>query len=270
MANYLLVFVLAFINLTPTAYNVYSPDLVIQNSQEIMYFGGWMSAADLPYDAIYRCPMPCTNPREVIAPPFGSLVQVNDPTLVQMPGGYWIMYMTGSTSLGGELTSQGVYFATSWDGIIWSTPQLLIQGYWLPSAVLKDGRVYLYVNPTVSPNKQWRFDLGTSGVSVGAPVITTHAQPYNYANVDVMCHPSISLCQMVAENIGNFPASQIDYLYSSDGLNWIFGQTIITALAGNSVRTPTMHPGTAYYIYFGCSISRDGLNNQVCFYDWSP
>jgi hypothetical protein len=252
-------------------FNIYSPEIVMQNNQTVMYFGGWMSATDLPYDAIYRCPMPCTTPQEVIAPPYGSLVQVNDPTLVQMPAGYWIMYMTGSTSLGGELTSQGVYFATSWDGIAWSTPQLLIQGYWLPSAVLKDGRVYLYVNPTVSPNKQWRFDLGTSGVSVGTPVINTHAQAYNYANVDVAYHPTINLWQMVAENIGDLPASQIDYLYSSDGINWILGQAgIIVAPTGGSVRTPTMHPGTAYYIYYGCSNTRDGMSNQICFEDWSP
>lgn len=252
-------------------FNIYSPDIVVQNNQTVMYFGGWMSQGDLPYDAIYRCQMPCVNPVEVIAPPYGSLVQVNDPTLVQMPGGYWIMYMTGSTSLGGELTSQGVYFATSWDGAAWSTPQLLIQGYWLPSAALKDGRVYLYVNPTVSPNKQWRFDLGTSGVSVGTPVITTHSQAYNYANVDVAYHPSINLWQIVAENIGDFPASQIDYLYSVNGIDWILGQAgIITAPVGGSVRTPTMHPGTAYYIYYGCSNTRDGMSNQICFEDWSP
>lgn len=251
-------------------FNIYSPEIVLQNNQEVMYFGGWMSSGDLPYDAIYRCPVPCTTPQEVIAPPFGSLVQVNDPTLVQMPGGYWIMYITGSTSLGGELTSQGIYFATSWDGIAWSTPQLLIPGYWLPSAVLKDGRVYLFVNPTVSPNKQWRFDLGTSGVGVGVPVITNHTLPYNLANVDVVYHPSINLWQMVAENIGDTPASQIDYLYSFNGVDWTFAQTIITAPAGESVRTPAMHPGSAYYVYFGCAVSRDGLDNKICFEDWSP
>lgn len=254
-------------------FNIYSPDVVIQNNQQVMYFGGWMSASDLPYDAIYRCPLPCTNPVEVIAPPYGSLVQVNDPTLVQMPAGYWIMYMTGSTSLAGELTSQGIYFSTSWDGVIWSTPQLLIPGYWLPSAVLKDGRVYLYVNPTVSPNKQWRFDLGTSGVSVGVPVITTHSQAYNYANVDVAYHPSLGqngFWQMVAENIGDLPASQIDYLYSYNGIDWTLGQAgIITAPAGGSVRTPAMHPGSAYYVYFGCAATRDGMSNQICFEDWS-
>lgn len=251
-------------------FNIYSPEIVIQNNQTVMYFGGWMYQSDLPYDAIYRCPLPCTTPQEVISPPFGSLVQVNDPTLVQMPAGYHIMYMTGSTSLGGELTSQGIYFATSWDGIAWSTPQLLIQGYWLPSAVLKDGRVYLYINPTVSPNKQWRFDLGTSGVSVGTPVITNHTRPYNYANVDVAYQPSINMWQMVAENIGDNPASQIDYLYSTNGIDWFFAQMIITAPAGHSVRTPAMHPSTAYYIYYGCSPTRDGMSNQICFEDWSP
>lgn len=259
------------LSLVLQGFNIYSPDIVKQNNQTVMYFGGWMSAADLPYDAIYRCVMPCTSPVEVLSPPYGNLVQINDPTLVQMPAGYWIMYMTGSTSLNGELNAQGIYFATSWDGITWSAPQSLIPGYWLPSAVLKDGRVYLYVNPTVSPNKQWRFDLGTSGVGVGTPVITTHSQPYNYANVDIAYHPSINLWQMVAENIGDLPASQIDYLYSFNGIDWVLGQAgIITAPAGGSVRTPTMHPDTAYYIYYGCSSVRTGIDNNICFSDWSP
>lgn len=252
-------------------FNIYSPEIIMQNNQMVMYFGGWMSQSDLPYDAIYRCPLPCTSPVEVIAPPYGSLVQVNDPTLVQMPAGYWIMYMTGSTSLDVDVKKQGIYFSTSWDGVAWSTPQLLIPGYWLPSAVLKDGRVYLYVNPTVSPNKQWRFDLGTSGVSVGTPVITTHSQAYNYANVDVAYHPSINMWQMVAENIGDLPASQIDYLTSSNGIDWTLGQAgIIVAPVGGSVRTPAMHPGSAYYVYFGCAATRDGMSNQICFEDWSP
>ena len=108
-------------------------------------------------------------------------------------------------------------------------------------------------------------------MSVGTPVITTHSQAYNYANVDVAYHPSINLWQMVAENIGDLPASQIDYLYSVNGIDWILGQAgIITAPTGGSVRTPTMHPSTAYYIYYGCAATRDGMSNQICFEDWSP
>ena len=286
MGNLLITFIFAYTSLMPGArnvykpelahqilqgFNIYSPEIVLQGNAEVMYFGGWMAAADLPYDAIYRCAMPCQNPVEVLSPPFGSLVQLNDPTLVQMPGGYWIMYMTGSSSLNGELTSQAIYFSTSWDGITWSVPQLLISGYWLPSAVIKDGHVYLYANPTTPPNKQWRFDLGISGVGVGMPVVINHTQPYNYANVDIAYHPSINLWQMVAENIGALPASQIDYLISGNGIDWTLGQAaVISAPAGGSVRTPAMHPGTAYYIYYGCAGTRDGMSNQICFDDWSP
>lgn len=262
---------LVLLSLVLQGFNIYSPDIVIQDNQTVMYFGGWMSAVDLPYDAIYRCVMPCANPVEVISPPYGNLVQINDPTVITMPAGYHIMYMTGSTSLNGELTAQGIYFATSWDGVTWSTPQSLIPGYWLPSAVLKDGRVYLYVNPTTPPNKQWRFDLGISGVGVGVPVVTNHTQPYNYANVDVMYHPTVSLWQMVAENIGNLPASQVDYLYSYDGIDWKLGQSgIITAPVGGSVRTPTMHPDSAYLVWCGCSSVRTGMSNNICFKNWGP
>lgn len=44
----------------------------------------------------------------------------------------------------------------------------------------------------------------------------------------------------------------------------------IHAPAGGSVRTPTMHPGTAYYIYYGCSSTQNGLDNKICFQNWSP
>lgn len=251
--------------------NIYSPEMLIQNDKLVMYFGGWLTQSDMPHDSIFRVELssPTTSgtPEKILIPSNG-VVQINDPTLIYMPGGFWLMYMTGSTSLNGELSDQGVYYATSWDGKTWSPPFFLMNGYWLPSVVLKNERVYLYVNSTVN-GLLYRFDLGTSGVSVSEPVLLSI--PFDYVNIDVVYHPSIDLWQMMGENLGEFnSSSKIDYLYSLDGLYFVFGKTVINTNAGESVRTPAMHPHSAYYCYFGKSPTRDGLHNDILFKDWSP
>lgn len=249
-----------------SGFNIYSPDLVYQNNQLVMYSGGWYTAAGVPSDKIYRSVCSavdvCGVPVEVIAP--GGLYQVNDPTLVQMPGGYWIMYMTGNTG-----TINNIYYSTSWDGVIWSTPALLIPAHWLPSATIKNGHVYLYATQSGTLEV---YDLGTSGVAVGTPVTLSMPQEdYYWLNVDVAYQPSIDMWQMVGENFYYDQSSVfIDYLYSTDGINWSMGIShIVDAENGGSVRTPAMHPGSAYYVYFGCSATRDGMSNQICFEDWS-
>jgi len=254
------------VNLTPTAYNVYSPDLIYQNSQLVMYSGGWLVASDIPHDAIYRsvCSSPsvCGTPVKVLDA--APIYQINDPSIVRMAGGYYIMYMTGNTG-----TVNNIYFSTSWDGILWGPPTLLIAAHWLPSATVKDGHVYLHATQS-GPLEL--YDLGVSGVGVGTPEnLTMPDTGYYWLNVDVVYQPSISMWQMVGENFYYDQSSQyIDYLYSFDGVNWYMGaEKIIVAEAGKSVRTPAMHPGTAYFVYYGCSPKRDGMSNQICFYDWS-
>jgi len=254
------------VNLTPTAYNVYSPDLIYQNSQLVMYSGGWLVASDIPHDAIYRsvCSSPsvCGTPVKVLDA--APIYQINDPSIVRMAGGYYIMYMTGNTG-----TVNNIYFSTSWDGILWGPPTLLIAAHWLPSATVKDGHVYLHATQS-GPLEL--YDLGVSGVGVGTPEnLTMPDTGYYWLNVDVVYQPSISMWQMVGENFYYDQSSQyIDYLYSFDGVNWYMGaEKIIVAEAGKSVRTPAMHPGTAYFVYYGCSPTRDGMSNQICFYDWS-
>ena len=77
---------------------------------------------------------------------------------------------------------------------------------------------------------------------------------------------------MVGEDLegGATSSDHIDYLYSFDGINWKMGaEGIITASAGQSVRTPSMHPDTAYYVYYGKSNTRDGMGNNLFFSDWS-
>jgi len=256
------------------AYNVYSADVVKQGGQLVMYCGGWMSEADIPHDGIYRAVMPSyksvTKWDKVLAA--GTLYQINDPVLVHM-NGYWIMYLTGNSSFDPEHPINDIYYSTSWDGIGWGTPSLLVRGFAFASATLCGGRVFLCATSVYGAAWVYRFDLGVSGVEVGAPVMLTFPQlAYGYINIDVAYHPSINLWQMVAENLqgGGMSSTQIDYLYSWDGLFWSMGQAgIIRAAAGSSVRTPSMHPDSAYYVYYANSPTRDGMGNNVWFKDWS-
>lgn len=250
------------------AFNLYSPDMVYQNNQLVLYSGGWASIRDIPNDEIYRsiCASEyvCGTPVKVLDA--SPLYQINDPTLIQMPDGYWIMYYTGNTGF-----KNNIYFSTSWNGVLWSSPTLLLEDFWLPSATMKDGEVYLFAT-NIYNNWIYKFDLGASGISVGSPVLLG-LPPSNtvyWINIDIEYQPSIQLWQAVAENleVGN-SSSYISYLYSLDGVNWRMGaDKIIVAGFGKSVRTPAMHPNTAYFIYYGCSNTRDGMSNNICFADW--
>lgn len=235
-----------------SGFNIYAPEVVYQNNELVFYYGGWKTYDDSPNDKIYRN-------GAVVLSPVAPLVQINDPSLVWMDG-YWLMYMTGSTSLGGELEAQGIYYATSWDGITWSQPQFLMNSYWLPSAVRKDGKVYLYANSTLGGNLV-RFDMGLSGIVVEG----TDYLNVSYINVDVDYQPSINLWQMMGES-GN--SQKIDYLYSTDGVSFTLYGTVVTADAGGSVRTPAMHPDSAFFLYYGKSPVQTGEQNTIYFVDW--
>ncbi len=250
------------------AFNLYSPEVVYQGNQLVMYSGGWYTIGDIPHDAIYRSvcvtESMCGTPTKVLDA--SPLYQINDPAVVKMPGGYYIMYMTGNTGFKNNL-----YFSTSWYGISWSAPTLLMEDYWLPSVTMKDGEVYLYAT-NIWNNWIYQFNLGASGVAVGNPILLSlpPSDTVYWINMDVEYQPSIGVWQAVAENleVGN-SSSYISYMYSFDGGVWYMGaDKIITAGFGKSVRTPAMHPGTAYFIYYGCAPTRDGMSNSVCFSDW--
>jgi len=269
-------------------YDIYSPDPVIVNGSPRLYFGGWLSASDLPHDAIYAADCPygsgaCTNPRQVIDAVASELYQVNDPSIVLMPANgttpaYYIMYMTGDTGI--ALASNGIYYATSWatDGINWSKPALLISGYWLPSATTKNGDVQLYANSTTD-GRVARYDLGTSGTQIGTPTYVSFdnaaSVPPYYSNVDVEWRPSLNLYQILAERELSASAgasSVIDYLTSTDGDSWhLQYPAVISAQAGQyRVGTPAQWPDSASWLYFGSTAHQDSTGFQIDFAEWNP
>jgi peptidoglycan hydrolase-like protein with peptidoglycan-binding domain len=261
--------------------NLYSPFGVLFNGALRLYFGGWLSAGQTN-DNIYvaDCPSPtsaCGAAQKVMDAVASGLIHVNDPTIVLHPGSpaYYIMYLTGYNSAG----SNDIYYATSWatDGLTWSAPTRLISGYWLPSAVWKNDHVELWANSTTDGAVR-KFDLGSSGIGVGAPTTASFdnapSVPPFYSNVDVVWRPTLNAYQMVAERaLSTTPgaASVIDYLSSTDGVSWHLQYPSIIAAAPGQFRvgTPSQHPDTAQYVYFGSTAQQDSMGFKINFAQWT-
>lgn len=269
-------------------YNVYSPAPVLFGAQPRLYFGGWKNSGET-HDNIYVADCPygsgaCSNARAVIDAAANGFEHLNDPTIVRMSGNpaYYIMYTTGvlAGQNGYNLDSNKIYYSTSWadDGINWSKPALLMGGFWLPSATLKDGHVILFANST-SDGRVAKFDLGASGVQVGAPAYGTfdntgEVPPY-YSNVDVVWRAGLNSYQMVAERLLSTAAessSVIDYLTSKDGVSWhLQYPSVIRAAPGQfRVGSPAQWPDSAQWVYFGSTAQRDSMGFKVNFAQWNP
>jgi hypothetical protein len=274
------------------SYDAYSPEPVDWNGGVRLYFGGWYTAADSPNDSIFvaDCPSsggPCSNVRKVIDPVATGWNQLNDPSIILHPAtasspAYYIMYMTCNTqaSTADPLHHDGICYSTSWtnDGINWSTPTLLTNSYWLPSATWKNDHVELWANE-ISPGRVVMFNLGSSGVVLGNPTVVqydnTSAVPPLYDNVDVEWRPSLGMYQILAErSVGGTASSPsvIDYLSSTDGVNWhLQYPAIISAQQGQfRVGTPAQNPDTAAYVYFGVTTLTDSEGFSINFAEWSP
>ena len=267
--------------------DIYSPNLVYQYSKLKMYFGGW-DTGGMTHDAIYRadCPEPswngsawvsgaCSNAVKVLDAASLGFDALNDPSVVAMPGGYYLMYMTcvSGGQNGNTVTSNHLCWSMSWyaDGVNWSAPQPLSTKVWLPSATIAaNGHVYLYANSNSSdPTVPYlsMFDLGTSGIAMGAPknvnVVGTNKP---YLNVDVIYRAGCNCFQIFGQNT---TATAIDYLVSWDGVNWYTGaQSIVTPRPGfNSVNTPAPHPNNNAFIYFG-QTSQAPMSYSMFFREW--
>ena len=268
-------------------YDIYSPEPVAFNNTLRLYFGGWYTSADAPHDGISvaDCPqsgVACGNVRKVIDATASGLYQINDPSIVLHPAignsaAYYIMYVTGAQD--SSLASNAIYYSTSFanDGLTWSKPQLLINGYWLPSATWKDDHVELYANST-SDGVVRMFDLGNSGIDQVSPQPLVFDNPTSvppfYSNVNVQWRSSINLYQMLAERLlssNENSSSVIDYLSSTDGVHWHLGHpSVITPAAGEyRVGTPAQDPDTAFNTFFGSTASQNSLDFKIRFTHWS-
>lgn len=263
--------------------NVYSPHLEYVGGRLKMYYGGWQSGTQVR-DTIYRadCPephRPCKAERPVVfwqsgrwaeVPDF--LLAINDPTIVNM-GHYLIMYFTACPIWADCMKvpwDHGIYMSVSWahDGIHWSTPTRILNGYWLPSVTKKsNGEILLYANRGYGGLLEV-FNLGRSGASVLSRQSVRVSNSAYYINVEVRYFASINLFQMLGEPLGSH--ASIDYLHSYDGVRFELRHPRIIGPAPGHVkaRTPAMHPVTAAYVYYGSTAEVSGLANQVHFATW--
>ena len=227
---------------------VYSPSTIWQGGQFVLYYGGWgaeqlaaFNQGTFPCDAIYRSvcsdTASCPNGQRVIHASMWGFVdaqgntisELNDPSIIEMPGGYYIMYMTGldlpwtpnAPIANDQPQNNHIYFATSWDGVTWSQPSRLLDDQWLPSATIApSSEVYVYSTSNVN-GLSYVTDMGASGVGPQwqAVMSTTDAagNPRTYMNLHVQWVESIHAYQMVAQR----PDLNDDYLYSFDGIHFI-------------------------------------------------
>ncbi len=258
------------------ANNVYSPEVVIQDGLRYLYFGGWMNQGQT-HDNIYRAQCGnlgdnCSGVQTVIDSFSRGLEHFNDPTIVKMPGNYYIMYGTGvlAGQDGVVLPNNKIYYSTSYtnDGVNWSTPALVIGNAWLPSATIgPDGGVELFANSTEN-GVVLRYRLGGSGVQNqgGEPVVFTNG--LNYLNVDVEFRPSTNLYEMFGER---FDTKHIDYLTSSDGthFNLVKPDVVTDQSAGVPfIRTPGQDANTANWLYYAGTPDPSAMQNKIYFQAW--
>lgn len=260
-----------------SAINIYSPDVVLQNGKRQVYFSGWVDANQVN-DGVYR--MLCGNlgescgtPVKVIDALSNGFEHVADPSIVAMPGGYYIMYTTNVLrgEDGFELESNKIYYSTSWlsDGVNWSKPKLLAEGVWLPSATIGiTGYPELYANDMRFHGNIVRYALGETGIVANRWTTVKFSNSGVYLNADVKYRPSIKLYQMLAERMDS---KSIDYLTSTDGINFTLqAEGVVTSESAGTrfVRTPGQDPETANWMYYGATDSASALENKIMFQTW--
>ena len=258
--------------------NIYSPDVVSNNGVRHLYFGGWHSPGQT-HDAIYRAQCgnlgdSCTNIMKVLDPQSYGFDHLNDPSLVKMPGGYYIMYMTGLVQgLDGFTASNNkIYYSTSFtnDGVNWSTPREVITNGWLPSATIgKSGQVELFANETKVHGNVVRFKMGESGTTPAVYEPLVFSNGAFYLNPDVEYRPALNMYQMFGEREG---AKSIDYLTSTDGIHFaLVAQDVATSTSTgvSFIRTPGQDSETGAWLYYAGTNEANATKNKLFFESWS-
>ena len=255
------------------AYNVYSPNAIIQGGTLVIYFGGWYQS-DQTHDVIYRAECPtlggCAGAALLLDSVALGFEHLNDPSVILRADGTYLMYMTGvpAGQLGWGISGNHVFVSASPDVITWSQPGLLFDELWLPSATIGgDGRVYVYGNCATCGEGMVRYTLAADGLSVQArEEVST---PSFYANVEVRYRWQFDAYEILGEtNPGS--GDQIDYLVSPDGLHW---QTAVPGVLrmhpGDShMGTPAAHPDSDQIVYYGATRKDDNTGHQIWSAQW--
>jgi hypothetical protein len=260
---------------------IYSPTVLQDPLDPLvfhMWYGGWQNCADrneYGNDRIYHSTstdlVNWTPPLAVIT---SATQHFNDPTVVSIsypvagvPTPLYLMYMTGCTTAADCFTTghNVTYGATSFDGLTWSTPQVVIGvdnglnegGAWSPSAVkISDELIYLYyfVNTAdaSTDGQVQRSSVAPQTDFFTASSPTVVVAPY-HVNPDV--HVTERGFEMLYDSGSPF---QINRLISADGVNFAADTTFpgidgaasgYQALTGHAFPVPG-NP-SQYWLYFG-------------------
>ncbi|MCP4312453.1 MAG: T9SS type A sorting domain-containing protein [Bacteroidetes bacterium] len=225
-------------------YDIYATTIIREGNVWKQWFGGWMSAADLPWDRIYYSVsedsgMTWSEPLEIFTI---ENVQVNDPSVIRLwdPDSsryYYQMYYTYYPSGYGDETNY-IAVSTSLDGVNWThlgdqEKGVLIgadngidmEGAWAPSALCLDSlgtEIHLYFHNNI-PTGVYRTTLSDKGLTFNKETSIVVAGGFR-ANVDVTIAPDSTWWMFYnspgffADGTGKFETSK---MYSEDGINWI-------------------------------------------------
>lgn len=257
-----------------TANNVYSPSLVEDRGQMYMFFGGWYEAGQ-QQDSIYRahCPQPlgpCTDVIKVVDPVALGYEHLNDPSLVKLPDGTFIMYVTGvkAGKDGFVTTNNQTYFLTSTDLLQWTAPVLIAADLWMPAVTRSgSGSIYLWGNRNTD-GRLFLLNLGETGRQIVSKtdLLLNGNLPEVYVNVEAIYRPELKRFQIFAETLtASTSPNKIDHLESYDGRTWtVVDRALVRPRDGQLyVRTPAAHPTLKNILYYAETNDPKSMANQL-------
>jgi len=147
--------------------NIYSPEIVGNK----MYFSGWHNDQDYPFDAIYQTDL--YNIKNVKRLLQFNDIQLADPSIIGNK-----MFFTYSPDPTDQ-TKQKIAVST-YNGTIWSNPEMVIEKAWLPSAVNVAGNTFIYyTDASIGSVKLFRATLA-GNVVIDTKLTTFLSKPDFY------------------------------------------------------------------------------------------
>jgi hypothetical protein len=259
--------------LVTSLFNLYGPGSVVSPTDTKVYMGGMPTTSD-KHDQIYGvfCTTTSCGPVELVIPNT-KYNHINDPTVVKKPAWgqfptYYMMYMTCTMSyLGdGKPYTDDVCYAVSYDGHVWSEPQLLIRDAAYPTAILQGDEVLIWYNYKFAGGEIKGSNLGKTGIEYSP--YTSFGMVYDHAVVtDRLSNVDVSVFDgkynMLAEATRPDSTSHIVEFVSQDFKHWEVTNQDVIPLQPDYVYNGTPHYLTQNLIMYGATKQRDSMGFNV-------